>query len=335
MKAGKPQITVTQTGFDPARPLRVLRFRGGQDSTALLYPALFGDAFRERYPGSGASRANLLVVMAGTGDEYPDTYRHVAQIREFLLNRPGIFFAFVTAEMGFHGRTWQSLSGQMERNNNIMSVAMPKSCADNLKIKVVYHYIAAFLRTHYGFRSAGHRTFEYAHYSGKLPAWIGFARGEESRVADPVQTIQPGVSLPASSPDSASTSSSPPAFLQGFLTIEANLSLTPKKSQKKPREHRPRWMRRTIKQEFPLLDLGMDRRDCQDLIGSRRLLHGGPAVPPPPNCMMCPFQNEAEIVFLCRTQPGKWAAWVEREAALNKFARKPVSLGVKGRAYPA
>lgn len=53
-------------------PLTILSFGGGQDSTTILYKLVFDADFKARYaPG------DLLVLMADTGNEHPETYSHV------------------------------------------------------------------------------------------------------------------------------------------------------------------------------------------------------------------------------------------------------------------
>ena len=264
-------------------PLTVLWFGGGQDSTALLYLYAYDAEFRRNFTAG----SKFIAVMADTGDEYPETYLHVRRVQEFCRVQ-GVEFYFLTPDLGFHGATWQSLAGQMERNDNIFSVALPKSCTDNLKIKVCYRFLEDYLRLEYGFLSEGKRVFyEYAERFGKLTSLIGFAKGEESRCASTAQ-----------------------------------LDLFPDTLK----DYRPVWMRKNVQHRYPLVELRYDRADCQGLISKY-----GHSVPIPSNCMMCPFQNEAEIVYLERFHPEKYAYWVEREQAKRlKNAEKARNLGVKG-----
>ena|GEM_PF-452357 len=288
------------------RPVRVLFFGGGQDSTALLYLYVYSQPFRDQF----CPDAHLLVIMADTGDEYRQTYQHVATVREFC-QRHGIEFHLITPDMGYHGRTWPSLLAQMERNDTIMSVAFPKSCTDNLKIKVCYSFLADWLRQAYGFKSKGHRVYyEYAHFYGKLVSWIGFAAGEEVRVK---RNKAPK--------DSSADSIGTPATLTLFADCGAASDAVTQRTDI------PRYRSRCVVHRYPLIELGMSRLACQQYIAQT-----GMAVPPPSNCQMCPFQNQAEIVLLFRTDLPTWNRWVEREAAkLAKNAHKPVNLGVKGK----
>ena len=280
--------------FNPDLPTRVLFVGGGQDSVALLMLCLHDAVFRETFLGE----SNFCALMTDTGNEYEETEEYVAWLREWCPT-VGIDFTFVTPDMGFHGKTWQSLTGQMERNNTIMGVTFPKSCTDNLKIKVSYRFLAQWLRDHYGFAGTNTQVFyQYRHYFGKLISWIGFAAGEESRVADPAVKIPVGSDEYLLFHDGYSG----PAYI-------------------------PKWRKLCVEHRYPLLELGYDRTACQRIIAG----YGYP-VPMPSNCMFCPFQNEAEVVFLYRTNPERWQQWVEREAAkLAKFAQSKVNHGVKGK----
>lgn len=272
------------------KPLTVLWFGGGQDSTALLYLYAYSQSFRDRYVGD----SHFVVVMSDTGNEFPETYSHIREIEKFCKIHQINFF-FLRPEMGYHGRTWQSLQGQMERNDNIFSVALPKSCTDNLKIKVCYAFLEDYLKQIYGFDGKSKKGklkrrqayYQYFERFGKLRSLIGFAKGEESRCAEPAQ-----------------------------------LELFPDDIK----DDRPKWMKRTVQHIYPLIEMKLDRAGCQDLIADY-----GHRVPIPSNCMMCPFQNEAEVVYLHRFHPKMWAYWVEREAAkLLKNVAKTRNLGVKG-----
>lgn len=265
------------------QPLTVLWFGGGQDSTALLYLYAFSQTFRAKFVGP----TKFVVVMADTGNEFPETYIHVREVQEFCRVQEIPFF-FLQPEMGYHGKTWQSLQSQMEKNDNIFSVGFPKSCTDNLKIKVCYRFLEDYLRLEYDFDGKGKKVYyQYAERFGKLRSLIGFAKGEESRCASTVQ-----------------------------------LDLFPDTVV----DGRPKWMQRTVQHFYPLIDLRLDRAGCQKLI-----VDYGYSVPIPSNCMMCPFQNEAEVVYLHRFHPEMWEYWVSREAAkLTKNILQKRNLGVKG-----
>ncbi|GGA92598.1 hypothetical protein [Puia dinghuensis] len=80
------------------------------------------------------------------------------------------------------------------------------------------------------------------------------------------------------------------------------------------------WMRKSLIRVYPLVETGMTRQDCQDWIK----LAGLP-LPPPSNCMRCPFMNEIELVWLYRTHPRAFWEWVDMERAKIKKSR---SLGI-------
>lgn len=78
----------------------------------------------------------------------------------------------------------------------------------------------------------------------------------------------------------------------------------------------PKWMQLSIIRQFPLIDWGWDRAKCQDYIRSL-----GKPVPPPSNCMLCPWMNKIELLWLARRYPADFQEWVELEKAkLEKFA---------------
>jgi 3'-phosphoadenosine 5'-phosphosulfate sulfotransferase (PAPS reductase)/FAD synthetase len=72
------------------------------------------------------------------------------------------------------------------------------------------------------------------------------------------------------------------------------------------------WMRLAINKVYPLIDLGLDRQACQDYIKST-----GWTVPPPSNCMICPFMSLQELLYLWRVWPFEYEEWVELE--VNKI----------------
>lgn len=75
------------------------------------------------------------------------------------------------------------------------------------------------------------------------------------------------------------------------------------------------WQKRSVVREYPLIRLGWDRQACQEYI--RGL---GMSVPPPSNCMMCPFMDKVELLWLARKYPAMFQKWVGYEARkLEKF----------------
>lgn len=74
-----------------------------------------------------------------------------------------------------------------------------------------------------------------------------------------------------------------------------------------------RWYRDSIEHVYPLVDLGMDRSACQDLLHSKGLRVI------PSNCKACPFLSLEELEYLRRFAPESLEDWVELEA--NKLAK--------------
>jgi hypothetical protein len=79
-----------------------------------------------------------------------------------------------------------------------------------------------------------------------------------------------------------------------------------------------KWQQQCIKREYPLIDLGLDRQGCQDYIASCNK-----PVPPPSNCMLCPFMSEIELLWLWYNYPADFNAWVILEQnKLDRFRRE-------------
>lgn len=268
------------------KPIVVLWLGAGQDSTALLFKFVFDEDFKKVYLGD----AELLVIMSDTGNEFPDTYIYIGYLQKFCQAH-GVEFRFITKEMGFHGNTWPSLQEQFERNMNVMGVTFNKTCTHNLKVKPCNDFLEDYLKKRYQFTSKGSKRvfYDYTKVYGKLTTIIGFAKGEESRMA-----------------------------------ISPQLEIFSDYNKKK--DYRAVWVKQNIEQKYPLIDIGWSRTDCQEYIRSLGFI-----VPMPSNCMMCPFQNEAEIVYLAKLYPDMWDYWKQREQAkLMKFSGVENNFGVKG-----
>jgi len=70
-----------------------------------------------------------------------------------------------------------------------------------------------------------------------------------------------------------------------------------------------KWMRDSINKVYPLLELGMDRQDCQNYISGT-----GSIIPPPSNCILCPFMSHQELLYLARYKKEWYLKWVQLEA---------------------
>lgn len=167
--------------FAPAgSQLTVLSFGAGQDSSALLEMLLNDADFRAKYAPN-----DLLILMSDTGDEFDATYRHVRETQA-RCEAAGVEFVFITADMGYHSDSWQSLRHFYRTKGTIGSKAYPKTCTDRLKLQPLYRFLEQWLADRYGVqcnRKAGFR--EFAARFGKIRMMLGIAKGEEKRVSDP------------------------------------------------------------------------------------------------------------------------------------------------------
>lgn len=70
----------------------------------------------------------------------------------------------------------------------------------------------------------------------------------------------------------------------------------------------PKWKRYSIEMSYPLIELGWDRTRCQQFTKGL-----GYPVPPPSNCMLCPYMTKLELLWLARHHPDDYQEWVELE----------------------
>lgn len=235
--------------------LTALSLGAGQESGAILEMLLDDAAFRQRYAPN-----DLLVAMSDTGDEHDETLAYVADAKA-RCEAAGVEFVFITADMGFHSKSWQSLRGFFREKQAIGSAAFPGTCTAQLKIGPWYRHLEHWLSKRYGVqcnKKAGLR--EFAARYGKIKVLIGFAKGEEKRIADPAK-------------------------------------------------HPSRWFRESIEPVYPLIELGMDRQACQDVLHAKGLRV------PPSNCKACHYASLQELEWKRRFIPADLADWVELEAA--------------------
>ena len=165
--------------------LTVLSFGGGQDSTTILFKLVLDKKFRARYI---SKNGKLLVLFANTHNEHPETYKYIEDIIIPFCKKHEIEFVKIDNTMGFHGKTWQSLTYQWKLNKpTIGSTAFTKSCSHNLKLIPQYNYVEQWLPKNYSKVNNKTRKDNYVQFSkyyGKITWLIGIAKGEESRVAD-------------------------------------------------------------------------------------------------------------------------------------------------------
>lgn len=84
------------------------------------------------------------------------------------------------------------------------------------------------------------------------------------------------------------------------------------------------WREKSLGIVYPLIDLRMDRQDCQKYARSLDL-----PVPYPSNCILCPFMSEIELVWLYKNLPDDFQDWVEIERnKLEKYKHIEKNYGV-------
>ena len=164
------------TSTHQAPQLSVLSFGAGQDSTALLYKYVYDEDFRVQYAPN-----DFIVICADTGNEFPDTYTHIEEVKAFCLKHDIAFF-HITADMGYHTGDWQSLQHFYEVKQAVGSKAYPKICSQRLKIDPIYRFLEDYLASRYGVRKGNKKGIrQFALESGKIQMMIGIAKGEEKR----------------------------------------------------------------------------------------------------------------------------------------------------------
>ncbi|MBE9599873.1 hypothetical protein [Pedobacter sp. MC2016-24] len=273
--------------------LTVLSFGAGQDSTYILYKIIRDPFYRARFV-----TGDFIVVMSDTGDEHDHTYEHVCFIAK-LCSEYEIEFHFLTADQGYHPNTWQTLTSQMIRNSSIMSMMMPRSCTDNVKIKPFYNFLNVYIANKYYNQelpnSTRNKTWikRFAADYGKINVILGIAAGEEKRVKESKTELKK-------------------RQLDLFVKVK--------------RKNHIVWMMNCILKTYPMIAEGIDRKMAQDYI----LATPWP-LPPPSNCKRCPFLSKQEILWMYRFIPAEFYEWVAMEQAkIDKCSGLVRNLGVKG-----
>lgn len=109
------------------------------------------------------------------------------------------------------------------------------------------------------------------------------------------------------------------AQANGKIRVILGIAKNEEGRQADPAKDAP-WMRDSIERVYPLLDWGWDRHTCQVYLQKE-----AKAIPPPSNCMFCPFISEIELLWLERFHPARLKEWMELEArkiAMNKHMEK-------------
>ncbi len=158
--------------------LTVLSYGAGQDSTAILYKMIYDREFRNKYVPE-----DLIVVMAETGNEHPETEDHVEFTRGLCKtnNIPFYHLGYNYTPDGWKG----GLIKFYERTSTVGSKAFPKTCTDKLKIQAIYSFLEQYVHKTYKTVAFGRKRAlkEFANKYGKIDVLIGIAAGEEKRIA--------------------------------------------------------------------------------------------------------------------------------------------------------
>lgn len=95
-----------------------------------------------------------------------------------------------------------------------------------------------------------------------------------------------------------------------------------------PEKITEKWKRTTVENIYPLIDLKMDRKKCQEYIVKQ-----GHEVPIPSNCILCPFISEIELIWLYKNQFSDYQDWVgiEQRKIENNLHMRDKNLGVWGK----
>ncbi len=163
--------------------LTILSFGCGQDSMTILPKLALDTEFRKKYAPN-----DLLVLMADTHNEHPETYKYFDEVVLPFCKEHDIEILKIDNSMGYHGNTWKSLTGQWQNGNpTVGSLAYPKTCTHNLKLQPQYRYVEEWLPKKYPNIINKKRKDNYKQFAkiyGKIRWLIGIAKGEEKRVAD-------------------------------------------------------------------------------------------------------------------------------------------------------
>lgn len=270
------------------RSLTVLSYGGGQDSAALLLLYLFNPDFRKRF-----ASGDFLVVMSNTGDEHDHTYAWVETTKSLCAKHKVPFF-FLTKDMGYHIPSWPDLITPQLREQGEFKPTLvqlgTKTCTMQLKLGPIYKFLDEWINDKYGY---------------------GFPVNEKSRGCRKRAIKRFG------------EENGKIRILIGFAAGEESRAENSLKLERKQHESEQDSFWRHIERSFPLIDLGLDREACQELIAS----HGFNVLPS--NCMRCPYMSPEELLWLHIHHPGKFEEWerIERNK-LDRFRGTEKNHGV-------
>ncbi len=162
------------------KELTILSYGGGQDSTALLLKGIHDPEYRQKY-----IKGDLLVLMADTGNEQPETTEYRLMI-ENLCRKHSIDFMFLDLGYNYTSKSWTGgLIKFYEDGNRIGSKAYPKTCTDKLKIVPIYNFVEEYIHAKYNTSKVGRKAAikEFTANGGKINVILGIAKGEECRAS--------------------------------------------------------------------------------------------------------------------------------------------------------
>lgn len=254
--------------------LTVLSLGLGQDSSAILAKMLTDGEFREEYaPGK------LLVVSSDTGNEHDHTYEHKRKIEALCAGREDVEYAFLEAGDRYHMDSWNDvlepqLRGPEDEYDATMVQLGTKSCTDNLKIHPIYLFLDEWINDRMDYG------YSVRDDGGCRKHAIKRFHREEGKIR----------------------------ILIGYDGEEVDRAQTTKAAEQEDyASDRDVW-EKALYREFPLLDHDVDqdeaRRINEDFYGYDVW---------PSNCMLCPYQSDAEIEWLRRNREDMADLWVEIE----------------------
>ncbi|MFG1516210.1 hypothetical protein ABMA71_16480, partial [Halobacteriovorax sp. ZH3_bin.1] len=172
----------------------------------------------------------------------------------------GYDFFVLNRQSGYHSESWATLEVQMLKNSTLV---MPgkKSCTDNLKVKPIYRFINAYCKS-----KIEKTAIRFNRLDNIDKPWI------KKYVELSGQKIE--------------------VFI-GFSKGEENRAY--KTLMFQAQKSTPEWMRDCIEYKFHLIEDGVTREDCIEYFD-----RSGYGPVSPSNCVWCPYQSKAEIVYNVR-----------------------------------
>jgi hypothetical protein len=274
----------------------MLSFGGGQDSTAILYKMIYDKSFREKYAPN-----DLIVVMADTGNEHKATDIHVKGVSQLCENH-NIPFFLINCNSQYYTGDWKGgYINFLESGNRIGSKAYPKTCTDKLKIQPIYKFLD------------NHIFHEYMSVAEKI-----IHDYSSDRATKLVKAYENDLQFSILKKDAIKTF----AKMYGKIDVILGIAAGEESRLSDAKDAPQMWMRESIVKVYPLIDLGMDRQACQDYIAST-----GFDVPPPSNCILCPFLSLQELLYMHRFNITWYNKFVELEQAKVDANKDKVEAG--------